>query len=128
MISAAAGKNVGNLVMDGEEALSLPRRLEPLWLRASQEGATPKPGAVAGPMWRPRNAGLQGGTMSSNLLCSSKESAANRSKFGIPAPAASVPHARRLGLGPLDSGPVVSKEITDTVTDTHGFPVRDWAG
>ena len=30
--------------------------------------------AVAGPMWRPRNAGVRGGTMSSNLLCSSSQS------------------------------------------------------
>jgi Sigma-70 region 3 len=36
------------------------------------------PGAVTGPMWRPRNAGVRGGaTMSSNLLCSSAESGAN---------------------------------------------------
>ena len=27
-------------------------------------------GAVAGPMWRPRNPGVRGGTRSSNLLCS----------------------------------------------------------
>src|SRR5437879_2174884 len=31
-------------------------------------------GAVAGPMWPARNAGVRGGTMSSNLLCSSSQS------------------------------------------------------
>jgi hypothetical protein len=35
--------------------------------------------AVAGPMWRPRNAGVRDGTMSSNLLCSSGESANRQS-------------------------------------------------
>ena len=47
--------------------LSLLRRARP-----------PKPGAVAGPMWRPRNVTVRDGTMSSNLLCSSRESCANR--------------------------------------------------
>jgi hypothetical protein len=48
---------------------------------ASQEGATPKPGAVRGTQWAgPRNAGVQGGTESSNLLCSSGESANSRSQ------------------------------------------------
>ena len=56
-----------------------------------------------------------------NPSSSRQKVAANRSKFGIPAPVASVPHPRRLGLEPLDAWPVVSKEITDTVTDTHGF-------
>ena len=42
---------------------------------ASQEGATPKPGAVRGThVGGPRNAGVQGGTESSNLLCSSSQS------------------------------------------------------
>jgi hypothetical protein len=45
---------------------------------ASQEGATPKPGAVRGThVGGPRNAGVQGGTESSNLLSSSGESSAN---------------------------------------------------
>jgi hypothetical protein len=48
-----------------------------------------------GPMWRPRNAGVRGGTMSSNLLCSSGESAANlrRGWLGIllSAPVAAAP-------------------------------------
>jgi hypothetical protein len=39
-----------------------------------------------GPMWRPRNAGVRGGTMSSNLLCSSGESTAN------------LPHTASAGL------------------------------
>jgi hypothetical protein len=43
---------------------------------ASQEGATPKPGAVRGThVGGPRNAGVQGGTESSNLLSSSGEPA-----------------------------------------------------
>ena len=42
---------------------------------ASQESATPKPGAVRRtPVGGPRNAGVQGGTESSNLLCSSSQS------------------------------------------------------
>jgi hypothetical protein len=46
---------------------------------ASQEGATPKPGAVRGThVGGPRNAGVQGGTESSNLLSPSSESATNR--------------------------------------------------
>ena len=61
----------------------MPWRRAPQNAGASQEGATPKPGAVAGPMWRPRNAGVRGGTMSSNLLCSSGESRANLSLAGI---------------------------------------------
>jgi hypothetical protein len=41
--------------------------------RAFQEGATPKP--CAGRMLGgPRNAGVQGGTKSSNLPCSSRQS------------------------------------------------------
>ena len=40
----------------------------------AEEGATPKPGAVADPCGAPRNAGVQGGTESSNLLCSSSQS------------------------------------------------------
>ena len=60
-------------VVDAREALSVQAPL--LWDEA--------PGNLsyrfeAGPMWRPRNAGVRGGTMSSNLLCSSAESAANR--------------------------------------------------
>jgi hypothetical protein len=48
---------------------------------ASQEGATPKPGAVRGThVGGPRNAGVQGGTESSNLLCSTGESANSRSQ------------------------------------------------
>ena len=42
----------------------------------AEEGATPKPGAAADPCGAPRNAGVQGGTESSNLLCSSGESLA----------------------------------------------------
>jgi hypothetical protein len=46
---------------------------------ASQEGATPKPGAVRGThVGGPRNAGVQGGTESSNLLSSGGESATPR--------------------------------------------------
>ena len=49
----------------------------------AEEGATPKPGAVADPCGAPRNAGVQGGTESSNLLCSSGESRANSTQgFG----------------------------------------------
>jgi hypothetical protein len=44
-------------------------------------GRDSETGTVAGPMWRPRNAGVRGGTTSSNLLCSSSESGTNRAKF-----------------------------------------------
>jgi hypothetical protein len=50
---------------------------------ASQEGATPKPEAVRGTdVCGHRKAGVQGGTESSNLLCSSGESANSRSQRG----------------------------------------------
>jgi hypothetical protein len=48
---------------------------------ASQEGATPKPGGARDPCGARRNAGVQGGTKSSNLLCSSGESCTNLSFF-----------------------------------------------
>jgi hypothetical protein len=38
-------------------------------------GRDSETGSSGGTMWRPRNAGVQGGTESSNLLCSSRESA-----------------------------------------------------
>jgi hypothetical protein len=41
-------------------------------------GRDPETGSSGGPpMWRPRNASVRDGTMSSNLLCSSGESSAN---------------------------------------------------
>ena len=75
--------------------LPMPWRRAPQNAGASQEGATPKPRAVAGPMWRPRNAGVRGGTMSSNLLCSSGESRANRGFDRPILPAEAPPWAAR---------------------------------
>jgi len=55
--------------------LALPRRMGP---RVRIRFPPAESQRVAGPMWRPRNAGVRGGTMSSNLLCSSGESGTNR--------------------------------------------------
>src|SRR5207248_110321 len=52
---------------------------------ASQESATPKPEAVRRtPVGGPRNAGVQGGTESSNLLCSSSESVSAVNRRALP--------------------------------------------
>jgi hypothetical protein len=88
----------------------MPRRRAPQNAGASQGGATPTPGAVAGPMWRPLNAGVRAGTMSSNLLCSSGESRANRAILGRgPAlsilPAASVSPWHRLEISAVAGRP-----------------------